>query len=170
MRKLFFSVVLLASLVLSQTVAADSRDNRRSYNSHSYNSHYRGNDRHRSRHYSSYRANPYHYGVSRNRGYNTYYGSRSYRRHDNDAGVFVGGLVLGSLLSYPYYSRPVERVIYRNAPVVHTKEVVVVRNSNAAPVAGRRLLRDLGGNCFEVISDEDGNEIRLQLAASECSF
>ena len=42
---------------------------------------------------------------------------------------------------------------------------------SAAPVAsGRRLLRDLEGNCFERIVDEQGNEIRVQLEAEQCNF
>jgi hypothetical protein len=42
---------------------------------------------------------------------------------------------------------------------------------SATPVAsGRRLLRDLEGNCFERIVDEQGNEIRVQLEAEQCNF
>jgi hypothetical protein len=42
---------------------------------------------------------------------------------------------------------------------------------SATPVAsGRRLLRDLEGNCFERIVDKQGNEIRVQLEAEQCNF
>ena len=65
--------------------------------------------------------------------------------------------------------------MYRDAPVTRTREIVYVdqsqTRSTAAPVAsGRRLLRDLEGNCFERNVDEQGNEIRVQLEAEECSF
>ena len=72
-------------------------------------------------------------------------------------------------------SRNVETVIYRNAPTTSTREIVYVdqaqTRSPAAPVAsGRRLLRDLEGNCFERIVDQQGDEIRVQLEAQECNF
>ena len=83
--------------------------------------------------------------------------------------------MLGSLLNYPRYSsRDYGTVTYSSRPVTRTKEVVYVNNStsrNTTPVAsGRRLLRDLEGNCFERVIDDDGNEIRVQLDASECNF
>jgi hypothetical protein len=83
---------------------------------------------------------------------------------------------LGSLFnSSMHSSRNVETVIYRNAPTTSTREIVYVdqaqTRSPAAPVAsGRRLLRDLEGNCFERIVDEQGDEIRVQLEAQECNF
>jgi hypothetical protein len=172
MQKYLAGVILLVSLGLSQTAAADSRDHHRSYRGSSFGSHYRGFDRYSSRYYSSYRANPYHYGVSRRGGFDFSYNNRYYRHRDNEAGIFVGGLVLGSLLTRPYYSRPPERVIYRSVPVVQRPEVIVVRDADRVTPSstGRRLLRDLDGNCFEIERDEAGNEIRVQLDASECRF
>ncbi len=184
MKRIVMLVSLLVALVLSQTAAADNRSHRRGYSDYGYNSH----SRHNSRDYSyrssrSYGYNPYHYpaydpaydrGNRRGSSIHISYGNYYNRRHDHDAGYFVGGLVLGSLLSAPRYPPPpVERVIYRSAPAVTTREVVVVNNTAAtrAPVAsGRRLLRDLEGNCFERVIDAEGNEIRVQLAAEECSF
>ncbi|MSR12773.1 MAG: hypothetical protein EXR84_13480 [Gammaproteobacteria bacterium] len=180
MKRIVMLVSLLVGLVLSQTAAADNRSHRRGYSDYGYNSH----SRHNSRDYSyrssrSYGYNPYHYpaydrGNRRGSSIHISYGNYYNRRHDHDAGYFVGGLVLGSFLSAPRYSAPtVERVIYRSAPVVRTREVVVVNNSaatRAAVASGRRLLRDLEGNCFERVIDAQGNEIRVQLAAEECSF
>lgn len=168
MKKIVMLVSMIAVLVLSQAASADNRNHRRGYSNYGhhygYNSHYRS---------SHYRYNPYHYGSRRGSSFNISYGNRHYRRHDHDAGYFVGGLVLGTLLSAPRYSPPVERVVYRTAPVVTTREVVVVNQSAPARsqvASGRRLLRDLEGNCFERIIDEQGNEIRVQLEAQECSF
>ena len=174
MKKLLMSISVIAALILSQAAWADNRHNRRGYNSWGY-SNYSGYNRYYGRSYSR-GYNPYHYGYRRGRGYsNYYYGNRYYGGHRYDSGSFFGGLVLGSLLSYPRYSsKRYNTVTYRSQPVTQTREVVVVNNStsgNSTPVAsGRRLLRDLEGNCFERVVDEEGNEIRIQLEASECNF
>lgn len=202
MKRIAMLFSLIAALVLSQAAAADNRSHRRGYddfgssfrhNSYSrnhYRNDYRSSYRHHSRYSRSYYSrnsgfrgyNPYHYDSRRGSSIHISYGNRYSRRHDHDAGYFVGGLVLGSLLSAPRYSPPVERVVYRSAPVVTQREVVVVTNPvvhntvnssarGSSPVAsGRRLLRDLEGNCFERIIDAEGNEIRVQLDAEECRF
>ncbi len=166
MKKLILSLSVIAVLVISQSASADSRYGRRGYSG--YYGDY-GN-------YYPSRYNSYNYGYRRGGsyfdfGYGGYY--PRYRRRHYDSGAFVGGLVLGSLLSYPRYSRRYDRVTYTR-PVTRTREVVYVKNrtsGSSTPVAsGRRLLRDLEGNCFERNVDEDGNEIRIQLEASECSF
>ena len=81
--------------------------------------------------------------------------------------------MLGSLLSYPRYSRRYDSVTYTR-PITRTPKAVYVKTrtsgSSTAVASGRRLLRDLEGNCFERNVDEDGNEIRIQLDASECNF
>jgi hypothetical protein len=80
------------------------------------------------------------------------------------------------LFNYPRYpSRNVETVVYRDTPATRTREIVYVdqtqtRSTPTAVASGRRLLRDLEGNCFERIVDEQGDEIRIQLEAQECSF
>ena len=165
MKKLVVGVSLIVALIVVQTASADSRHYRSSYDRHGYSGHY----------YS--RANPYHFGYggrSSSHSYSPrrYYGgsyfgfsSGSYFGHHrhNDFGYLLGGIVLGSLLSYPSYREPVtptRKIIYAK----------VSRQRGALLNTGRRLLRDLEGNCFERITDEDGNEIRVQLEASECSF
>ena len=163
MKKLIIGVSLIAALILAQTASADSRHHRRGYDRHGYSSHYYP------------RANPYHFGASRRHYFpRSYYGGShfgfsyghyGYRRHrqHNDLGYLVGGLVLGSLLSSTSYREPLTR----------TREIVYVKQSasRSAPLnTGRRLLKDLQGNCFERKSDGNGNEIRVQLEASECSF
>ena len=160
MKKLIIGVSLIAALILAQTASADNRHHRRGYDRHGYSSHYYP------------RANPYRFGASRRyyfpRSYYSgshfgfSYGHYGYRRH-NDLGYLVGGLVLGSLLGSSSYREPLTR----------TREIVYVKQSasRSAPLnTGRRLLKDLQGNCFERKSDGNGNEIRVQLEASECSF
>ena len=185
LKRVLLSLSIIGALVVSQAASADNRRDRRGYSNynyglHNYSSRYRNNYR------GNRRVNSYHYGV-RDRSYRNYnrrYGSgfnfsygNYYSRHRGyDSGSFVGGLVLGSLFSYPRHtSRDVETVVYRDAPVTRTREIVYVdqsqTHSTATPVAsGRRLLRDLEGNCFERNVDEQGNEIRVQLEAEECSF
>lgn len=165
MKKLLLSLSIIATLVISQSASADGRYWRgysgwgSSYNYRSYSPYNYG--------YGYRRSGPY-FGVS----YGNYY--PRYRRRHWDSGSFVGGLVLGSILSYPRNShRRYETVTYRR-PVTKTREVVYVNRSGSAgntPVAsGRRLLKDLEGNCFERVIDEEGNEVRVQLEDSECNF
>ncbi|MDA1370820.1 MAG: hypothetical protein O2971_08690 [Proteobacteria bacterium] len=179
MKKLILGVFVIGAFVLSQAASADSRHSRRGYSDYGYGNHYRSYNRHDYRR-DSRRYNPYHYGYRDRRGGNYFsfsYGNHypRYRSRHYDSGSFVGGLVLGSLLSYPSYSsRRYDTVTYRSRPVTRTREVVVVKDRapvNSAPIAsGRRLLKDLEGNCFERNVDEEGNEIRVQLDPSECNF
>ncbi|HJO10762.1 MAG: hypothetical protein QGG67_04390 [Gammaproteobacteria bacterium] len=167
MKKLVLSLIVIAAFIMSQAAFADSRNYRRGYsgyggygygNRYSYRSNYYG------------RYSPYRYGSYGRRGRT--FGSHRYRR--SDAGSFIGGLFLGSMLSYPSYTYAPRRstVIYRNAPVGSRNPVNVVRYSSspALAVPGRHLLRDLQGNCFEINVDDEGNEIRVQLEAEACNF
>jgi len=185
LKRVLLSLSIIGALVVSQVASADSRRDRRGYNDHSYGQHNYGS-RYRNNARSHRRANSYHYGQhdrhyrNTNRryssGFNFSYGNYYSRHRGYDSGSFLGGLVLGSLFSAPRYSsRNVETVVYRNAPTTRTREIIYVdqtrTRSTAAPIAsGRRLLRDLEGNCFERIVDEQGNEIRVQLEAQECNF
>ncbi|MEQ8952513.1 MAG: hypothetical protein RL120_00125 [Gammaproteobacteria bacterium] len=147
MKKLLLSLSVIAALVASQSAFADHR-------------YYRGYNHHRSGAY---------WGVS----FGNHYGYNRYHRHGHyDGGAFVGGLVLGSLLSYPSYtSSRYETVRYVKRPVVRSREVVYVRQAATRTQAtGRRLLRDLDGNCFERVIDASGDEIRVQLDPAECVF
>ena len=146
--------------LLSQTASADRR-------------HYRGYDRH----YDYGLRGRNHY-FSYNRGYrgNRYgfsYGSRHYDRHFN-TGSFIGGLVLGSVLTAPRYStRRVEKTYVRRTPVRRTSQVTVVNSSSSGSerlAPERRLLRDLEGRCYEVVRNENGDEIRNELEPQSCSF
>jgi len=114
----------------------------------------------------------------RHSGYNRYgHGHRHYS--SGDAGSFIGGLVVGGLISgslnrdhYRGHSDVVRtrvvsspRVTYRPATVSRT----VISNR---PVSSTRtrLLRDLQGQCFEISYAADGTEQRTQLADDACNF
>lgn len=185
LKSVLLSLSIIGALVVSQAASADSRNNRRGYSDHSYGQHNYGN-KYRNNHRGNHRVNSYHYG-SRDRnyrnhnrryssGFNFSYGNHYSRHRGYDSGSFVGGLVLGSLFSYPRQSsRTVETVVYRDAPTTRAREIVYVDrpptgNSAAAVASGRRLLRDLEGNCFERVVDDQGDEIRIQLEAEECNF
>lgn len=164
MKKVLLAMTALATLVISQSASADGFY-WGGYSGWGSGSFYRN-------------YNPYHYGYGRGRGfgvsYGHYYPRHRYRRWDS--GSFVGGLVLGSLISQPRRShRHYETVTYRRpVTTTRTREVVYVnrseQGSNVPVASGRRLLKDLEGNCFERIIDDQGNEIRVQLDVAECQF
>jgi hypothetical protein len=190
LKNVLLSLSIIGALVISQAAWAENRNNRRGYGAynsgqHNYSNRYRNNYRNNYR--GNRRTNSYHYGSSGrhyNKNYSTGYGNgftvshgNYYSRHRGyDSGSFFGGLVLGSLFNFSRRSSGyVETVAYRNVPTISTREIVYVdqaqTRSAAAPVAsGRRLLRDLEGNCFERIVDKQGDEIRVQLEAQECNF
>jgi hypothetical protein len=134
-----------------------------------YRNSYRNSYRSAFRSYRNYNRGSY---AGLSYGYRTpYYG----RRNSYSGGDFLGGLLVGSVLtsavSSSYYSPPRQHTTIVR-PVVRSN-VVVVREQSARSVpasAGRSLLRDLQGNCFERFTDEQGNQVRIQLEASECDF
>lgn len=182
LKRVLLSLSIIAALVVSQAASAD---NRRGYGDSGYGHHnygnkyrnnYRGNRRVNSYHYGSRDRNHRNYNRRYDSGFNFSYGNHYSPHRSYDSGSFLGGLVLGSLFSYPRHSsRNVETVVYRDAPATRAREIVYVdrsqtRSSAADVASGRRLLRDLEGNCFERIVDEQGDEIRVQLEAQECNY
>ena len=88
-----------------------------------------------------------------------------------DGGAFVGGVVLGSLLSQPVRERSVERVVYRSQAAPRAREVIYAGEPRRTRVSTRRrLLRDLEGNCFERTTNAAGDEVRIELDPSECAY
>ena len=101
----------------------------------------------------------------------------------SDGGALIGGLVLGSLLNQATANRPATEVVYRNPPV-RTRTLISTRQparsrsviSSSSPRStlinqnGRRLLRDIEGNCFERTRNTAGEELRVQLDPAECAF
>ena len=186
LKNFLLSLSIIGTLVMSQTAWADNRNNRRGYGAYSPGQHNYSN-RYRNDYRGNRRANSYHYGSSGrryNKNYSTGYGSgftvshgNYYSRHRGyDSGSFFGGLVLGSLFNFSRRSSGyAQTVAYRNVPTISTREIVYVdqaqaRSTATAVASGRRLLRDLQGNCFERIVDKQGDEIRVQLEAQECNF
>lgn len=155
MKRTLFLITALLLATLSQTALADNRHHR---NDWGWNSHYRY-DRN---HYRSY---------SRHNDYFSY-GWSNHRHYDRfDGGEFVGGLVLGSLLSQP--SRPrYETRVYSTVTVPPAQEVTVIKRSSSSTVSSvpkRRLLKDLQGRCFER-NLEDGQEVMVELEPEACNF
>jgi len=100
------------------------------------------------------------------RPYTPYYGYPYYPQHHNNnhgesAAYLVGGLVVGSLLTNAY-NKSQQNAYYGQQT---TQPIQVV-----ATPQGRRLLRDLNGNCYERTTDGAGNELRTELPASACNW
>ena len=95
-----------------------------------------------------------------------------HHRDDYRGAYLLGGLALGAVLTNAFYDHepdvvyverspyPRTRVIYRDRPVTTT----VVSETEWS------LLSDLDGNCYEVATDDAGNELRTQVPASECDW
>ncbi|MDA0823842.1 MAG: hypothetical protein O3C28_15690 [Proteobacteria bacterium] len=100
--------------------------------------------------------------------------------YGSNAGFLVGGLLLGSLLSQPrypavqyypspqvvYVQRPVQTVVSYAPPPVAT--YAPPRSAPISGLVGRRLLRDINGNCFERKTNQQGTELQVQLPPGEC--
>lgn len=185
MKKLVIFLSLSAAFLVSQSASADSRYYGRGFNhwgfnpSYGYNRHFgRGYNRFGSRFYS-----PYRYGRGDsyfNVTIGNYYGGYGYRRHGfrrYDGRDLIGGIVLGSLISSSFRDyrdyrdyRSYDPVVYRSRPVTTARKVVYVNHSRSSVSSGRKLLRDLEGNCFEISHNEYGDELRTQLDPSFCDY
>lgn len=107
-------------------------------------------------------------GHSRNRHYyNRHY---DWRSHDHDLAGFVGGVVLGSLISNAVQDRSTRR--YEATPVRRVVRSSRPATSRSTSISGSRsrLLRDLQGRCFEIDYDPAGNQRRVQVDDSRCHF
>ena len=133
-----------------------------------YNAHY-GGYAHPGYYYPHpYYGHPYYghpYYPYRSVGYPHYGGYPAYpyygQHHNNDnhsdwPAYLIGGAVLGSVLTNVYHNSQAQQA----APAYQTY---------GAP-QGRRLLRDLNGNCYERTTDGAGNELRSELPRSECNW
>lgn len=179
MKKLALFLTLGATVLISQSVFADHRFSNRGFNSWGYNSGF-GYNRWGSRYYDPYRFDRYrsrggsYFNVSYGNRWGPGYGRWGHRRYGRyDAGDLLGGIVLGSLLANSYRdyrdTRSYERVVYRR-PVTRTREVVYVNQPQARASSGRKLLRDVDGNCFEIDYNSTGDEVRTQLDPAACAY
>ena len=86
-----------------------------------------------------------------------YYGHHHNNNNNSDWPAYlVGGAILGSVLTNVYHNSQAQQV----APA----------NQVIASPQGRRLLRDLNGNCYERTTDGYGNELRTELPPSQCNW
>lgn len=171
MKKLAIFLALGATVLISQSAFADHRYFNRGFNSWGYNGF--GYNRWGPRYYNPYRfRGGSYFGVAYGNRWGPYgYGRWGHRRFNG--GELVGGIVLGSLLTSSYRdyrdTRGYERVVYRR-PVTRTREVVYVNQPQRAVSSGRKLLRDLDGNCFEIAYNSAGDEVRTQLDPAVCAY
>jgi len=117
------------------------------------------------RHGGHFHGGGYRYGGGYRGGGGYRHGYGRYRYNDNAAQYFVGGVLLGALLTPPQRYAP--------APVVVVPQPAPVVVATAPPVRtapARRLFRDINGNCFERQVDGAGREVRLPLAATDCAW
>ncbi len=101
-----------------------------------------------------------------------YYGSRHGHHNSHNAEYLIGGLALGAILTSSYYRTPryIESGYYETQRAVSYPAERIVYRSAAPAVAGRRLLRDLEGRCWEKQLDDRGDELRIELPAEECDW
>ncbi len=105
---------------------------------------------------------------------------RRYRSHQS--AYLLGGLVLGSALTYaftrPHYYSPRDYYYphrrhygrYYSYPRRHVVHETRVIERPSYVVSGRHLHRDLEGHCFEIRRNEFGDELRTQLSTSQCDW
>ena len=117
---------------------------------------------------------PAHQGYHRPHHRPQYY--RPHRRHHHRDGYrgayLLGGVALGAILADSFASRDPEVIYVEPNPYPRTRIVYRDRPVTTALVSEPewRLLRDQSNNCFEVTVDENGNELRTQVPASECDW
>lgn len=160
--------------------------NHRRHNGYDYyrsraNSYHYGRGNRRGNNFSvSFGSRGYYPAYSRHYYGNRFYGNRfygnRYRYDSSDVGSFVGGVVLGSLLNSAssnhsdyrrsYYPNPVKEVVYVNEARGSTQTY----STNKPRLSGRKLIKDREGNCFERVINDQGDEVRLEIDAQECSY
>jgi len=139
-------------------------------------------------HYGNNYASGYRGGGYHGRGYahGARYGNYSHGYGSNNGWYFLGGMLLGGLLTHSYnssrysttyasyprttYYQPypvVEKRIVYSAPVVQTTRVA---RSAPQSQAVRRLHRDLEGRCYEIKFNDSGDELRFELPPSDCDW
>ncbi len=90
--------------------------------------------------------------------------------HSHRGGYFLGGLLLGSALAHSHHANPPKVYYVERRKLPPARTIYLESAEQDVQPVGRRLLRDLKGNCFELALDEEGNELRSQLPASECDW
>ena len=100
--------------------------------------------------------------------------NRNFRRDNWSVNLNLGNAWYGNTFSYGVgynsWYRPLPTHTTHTRVIVREPSVVVVREPVQARHTGRSLLRDLEGNCFERSTDDQGNEVRIQLPGIACNF
>jgi hypothetical protein len=123
-----------------------------------------------------YYAHPKHgYGLHRRIEHHHYHHPRKHRhrfdhrrhRGHRDGAYLLGGIVIGSILTHalttpPAYAAPPRTARYETARYETARY--------ETRVVGRRLFRDIHGNCFERRPDGSGVELLIELPAHECAW
>jgi len=168
MKYLVLGTVITGILFLAPAASADGRFGRGFDRNYNYGF-YGGHDRFRGHGYNRYRS-PARYrsyyqpgGSYWNLSFGNHYGHRRL-----DGGALLGGLVLGSILG-----RSTVTPRYESYTSPQTSRVRVIQSSPVVTRTSglqRRLLRDLSGRCYEIGMNSAGNEMRIELDPSVCSF
>lgn len=108
-------------------------------------------------------------------GYNRHHYNGHYRNRNHHGEYLIGGLILGSLISHSYrerrsYPRHTYSRSYNNNPYYQDGYSRVIRTTNTPIVTGRRLFKDIDGNCFERRQDTNGDELLEALPIEECAW
>lgn len=100
--------------------------------------------------------------------------NRNFRRDNWSVNLNLGNSWYGNSYSYGVgynsWHRPLSTHTTHTRVIVREPSVVVVRDPTQVRHSGRSLLRDLEGNCFERSTDDQGNEVRIQLPDRACDF
>ena len=104
---------------------------------------------------------------------------RGYRRSNDDVAWLLGGLVIGSVITNAYHHHssyhrdrsygaryhrdypPEREVIYRTRTTTRSVNSVL---------PGRHFYRDLEGNCYQITTNSEGEELREARPAKECDW
>ena len=98
-------------------------------------------------------------------GYYPYYQHHNNNNHSDWPAYVAGGLIVGALLTNAYNKSQANS--YSNG---YYSQQSAPTAAPVGTVQGRRLLRDINGNCYERQTDNAGNEMRTELPASECNW
>jgi len=107
-----------------------------------------------------------------------YYQHKNNNNHSDWPAYLAGGLIIGALVTHAYdqshpstsYYSSASTSSYSSPPSTTSYSSPASTSYSGGSAQGRRLLRDINGNCYERQTDSAGNEMRTELPASECNW